>query len=179
MSSWKWGAGERIEFVKFIQENDFTFNSSPHFSKISLIGAHSIEIQVVDGNWTLATYRIMPDNYIAIANDRVGDGNNLHAFEYKGRKLNEIDFVNLFDKSFFYNLMIYDEGEAEDVLKESMPWFDYDYKYNVKEDELKNSLKGNTLNYKFNPVEKKFNLWEPIGRNPRIKLIQSHNNCQI
>lgn len=174
MESWKWSEGERIKFVKFIQENDFAFSSSPHFSKFSLIGANTIGIQVVDGYWTLAIYKIKTNNYIVITDDRVGDGNDLHAFEYKDGKLHEINFENLFDKSFFYNLMIYDEGEVEDVLEETMPWFDYDFTsttnliisnpHNLKEDELKNSLKGNTMNYKFNPLEKKFDLiaisWE-------------------
>ncbi|QIH33815.1 hypothetical protein [Sphingobacterium sp. DR205] len=168
MESWKWSESERIKFVKFIQKNDFALSSSPYFSKFSLIGANTIGIQVVDGYWTLAIYKIKTNNYIAITDDIVGDGNDLHAFEYKDGQLSEINFVNLFDNNFFSNLLINDKDECEGLLEDSLIGFEYDFSQTtnivisnssyLKEREHQNCLKGNTMNYKFNSGTKKFDL---------------------
>lgn len=168
MASWKWSESERIQFVKFIQENNFTFSASPSFLKFSLIGANSIGIQVVDGYWTLAIYKIKPTNYIVVTDDMVGDGNDIQAFEYKDGKLIEMDYMHLFDDMFLSHLLIHNNEECEDLLEDNLIGFEYDFTHTtyltisnshyLKENEHQNCLKGNTLNYKFNPLTKKFDL---------------------
>ena len=170
MGSWKWSKNDRIDFVKFIQENDYTFSSSSYFSKISLIGPNAIGIQVVDGYWTLAIYKIQPKNYIVIANDIVGDGNDLLAFEYKDGKLGDVGFYNLFDKVYYNNLLINDKEECKDLIEDNLIGFEYDFTHTqdltisnshyLKEEEHQDCLKGNRMNYKFNPNTKKFDLTE-------------------
>lgn len=168
MESWKWSEKDRIDFVKFIQKNDYTFNSSSHFSKFSLIGPNTIGIQIVDGYWTLAIYKIQANNYIVITDDVVGDGNSLLAFEYKDGKLNDVGFDNLFDENFFSSLLINYKDECEDLLEDNLIGFEYDFSHTtnltisnshyLKKDEHQNCLKGNTMKYKFNPKTKKFDL---------------------
>lgn len=87
MSSWSWPKNDRIEFVKNIQKNNYATASRDHFSNISLIAPNTIQIGVVDGSWILSIYKKSTNNYIVLTDDKVGDGNDFHAFEYVNGKL--------------------------------------------------------------------------------------------
>lgn len=171
MDSWGWSKEERIEFVKFIKENNYSLGSPEHFSGISLIGPNTLGIQVVDGYWTLAIYKIKKNNYIVITDDRVGDGNDLHSFEYDNEKLTEVKFESLFDDLYMSNLLIDQmNSECRELLDDNQIGFEFDFRsttklkisnsYNLKEQRDRNCLKGNTLNYEFNPSKRKFDLVE-------------------
>lgn len=174
MSSWKWTEEERVDFVKCIQENNFALSPTPQFSKIALIGPNALGIQVVDGYWTMAIYRIKPGNYIVITDDQVGGGNDISAFEYENGSLREMDYQSLFNDGFLGSLLKNDEDTCEDLLEDNLIGFEYDFTristikisndYYLKQNEHNNCLKGNTVLFRFNPIAKKFDLekitWE-------------------
>lgn len=165
MGSWGWDKKDRIEFVKQIQQNNYTTGSPEHFSKISLTQPNTIGIQVVDGYWILSIYKVKTNNYIVITDDIVGDGNDLMAFEYLNGELKYIAFKNLFDH-FLTTLVINQNNEkCMGFFEDNYIGFEYDFigtkKIQISNsslEESKSCFKGNTLNYEFNPAIKKFNL---------------------
>lgn len=165
MASWGWDQKDRIEFVKQIQENNYTTGSPEHFSKISLSQPNTIQIQVVDGYWILSIYKIKANNYIVITDDVVGDGNDLLAFEYLNGELTYIPFKNIFDH--FLTALVLDPNDKKciEFFEDNYIGFEYDFigtkKIQINNyllEESKSCFRGNTLNYEFNPAIKKFNL---------------------
>ncbi|MDA6069658.1 hypothetical protein NJT12_08500 [Flavobacterium sp. AC] len=165
MASWRWNKNERIEFVKQIQKLSYTTTPAEHFSKISLTQPNTIEIQVVDGYWVLSIYKIKTNNYIVITNDVVGDGKDLHAYEYLNGELKYIPFKSLFDNLTAF-LIDKNDKNCMEFLEDNQILFDYNFigtkKIQISDSDLledsKDCFKGNILNYEFNPELKKFNL---------------------
>ncbi|AWK04893.1 hypothetical protein HYN56_11900 [Flavobacterium crocinum] len=165
MGSWEWKKEDRIEYVKKIQQNNYTLPSRDHFSSIALIQPNTLHIGVVDGSWILSIYKIKPNNYIVLTDDIVGDGNQFMAFEYLNGQLTYIPFKDVFDP-FFTTLLINENDEkCLEYFKDNYIGFEYDFigtkKIHITNsllEEAKSCFKGNTLNYEFNPVMKKFNL---------------------
>lgn len=171
MDSWGWSTEERVELVNFIKENNYSLGFPEHFSKMDLIGPNALGIQVVDGYWILAIYKIKKNNYIVITDDIVGDGNDLHSFEYNTKKLTEIKFESLFDELYISNLLIDKKNsECKSLLDDNQIGFEFDFtsttilkisnSYYLKKEVNENCLNGNTLYYKFNSSKKKFDLIE-------------------
>lgn len=165
MGSWEWDKMERVEFVKKIQKNNYTMPPRSRFSTISLIQPNTLGIQVVDGYWILSIYKVKANNYIVIADDIVGDGNQFMAFEYLDGQLKYIPFKNIFDH--FLTTLIIDPTDEKCVefFEDNYIGFEYDFigtkKIHIKNsllEESKSCFKGNTLNYEFNPAIKKFEL---------------------
>ncbi|WP_268849038.1 hypothetical protein [Flavobacterium aestivum] len=168
MESWGWEANERVEFVKTIKKNNCIIGTNEHFSNIALIKPNTMEIQVVDGRWTLSIYEIKPSNYIVITDDIVGDGNDIKCFEYDNGKLVYIKMENLFG-DFFTDLLIDKENSrCVELLDDNKIGFEYNFKnainveisnsFYLKENENGDCLKGNILKYQFNKKTRKFDL---------------------
>lgn len=95
----------------------------------------------------------------------MGDGNQFMAFEYLNGQLTYIPFKDVFDP-FFTTLLINENDEkCLEYFKDNYIGFEYDFigtkKIHITNsllEEAKSCFKGNTLNYEFNPVMKKFNL---------------------
>ncbi|MBF4516190.1 hypothetical protein IRZ71_07550 [Flavobacterium sp. ANB] len=165
MESWEWEKLERVEYVKKIQKNNYAMPPRDRYSTISLIQPNTLQIGVVDGSWILSIYKIKPNNYIVITDDKVGDGNEFMAFEYLNGELTYIPFKDIFDH-FLTTLMI-DENDEKcmEFFKDNYIGFEYEFIgtkklhiTNFSLEESKSCFKGNTLNYEFNPEAKKFNL---------------------
>lgn len=165
MASWRWDKKERIEFVKQIQKLNYTTTPAEHFAKISLTQPNTLQIQVVDGYWVLSIYKVKANNYIVITNDVVGDGKDLHAFEYLNGELKHIPFKSLFDN---LTALLIDKNDKKcmEFLEDNRILFDYDFigtkKIQISDsnllEESKDCFKGSIFNYEFSPELKKFNL---------------------
>lgn len=168
MESWGWKANERMEFVKTIKKNNFIIGTTEHFSNIRLIKPNTMEIQVVDGLWTLSIYKIKPRNYIVITDDIVGDGNDIKCFEYDNGKLAYRKMEDLFGNYFLDLLIDKEDSRCVELLDDNKIGFVYDFKseinveinnsFYLKENENGDCLKGNTLKYHFNQKTRKFDL---------------------
>jgi len=165
MGSWEWNKVDRVEFVNKIKKNSYALPSRDHFSKISLTQPNTLEIQVVDGYWVLSIYKVKTNHYIVLTDDVVGDGNQFMAFEYLNGALTYIPFKDIFDH--FLTTLIIDENDEKcrEFFKDNYIGFEYDFigtkKLHITNsllEESKSCFKGNTLQYEFNPVIKKFNL---------------------
>lgn len=158
MSSWSWPKNDRIEFVKNIQKNNYATASRDHFSNISLIAPNTIQIGVVDGSWILSIYKKSTNNYIVLTDDKVGDGNDFHAFEYVNGKLMSLSMEKLFNG--FLKTILVDQNDTKclEFFEDNKIGFEYSF-IGTKKIEISNSsledtdgcFKGNTLNYEFNP----------------------------
>ncbi|MFC0779844.1 hypothetical protein [Flavobacterium sp. HJSW_4] len=164
-SSWEWPKSDRIEFVKKVKKNNYIATTSRFMWKFALIAPNTLQIQIVDGAWVLSIYKIKPNNYIVITDDIVGDGNDFHAFEYENGQLTNIPFRDLFDH--FITALVIDPNDEKcmEIFDDNRILFEYSYigtkkikMSNSYLDENKDCFKGNTLNYEFNPLIKKFNL---------------------
>jgi hypothetical protein len=168
MESWGWKANERMEFVKTIKKNNFIIGTTEYFSNITLIKPNTMEIQVVDGLWTLSIYKIKPSNYIVITDDIVGDGNDIKCFEYDNGKLVYTKMEDLFGNYFTDLLIDKEDSSCVELLDDNKIGFVYDFKSDInaeinnsfylKENENGDCLKGNTLKYQFNQKTIKFDL---------------------
>ena len=168
MRSWGWKKSERKQFIDDIKINECTTSSAENFSKFELIQPNTIRIQVVDGCWILSIYKVKTNNFIVITNDIVGDGNDVQTYEYINNELNYIEPKNLFGE-YFNELR---NGKNNLSCKELMEDFKIGLTYNFEtktkiqisnmsyseNSENNKCLKGNTLNYEFNPRMKKFEI---------------------
>ena len=165
MRSWEWKKTDRIEYVQKIKQNNYTLPSKGHFSSIELIQPNTIHIGVVDGSWILSIYKIKPNNYIVLTDDKVGDGNEFMAFEYLNGELIYIPFKDVFDQFFTTLLINENDKKCLEYFKDNYIGFEYDFigtkKIHITNsllEEAKSCFKGNTLNYEFNPEMKRFEL---------------------
>ncbi|WP_300669634.1 hypothetical protein [Soonwooa sp.] len=168
MDSWGWTEADRKSFVDYIKTNNKVPSKHPNFQSFNFAGPNSIQIQVVDGVWTLAIYKIAIDQYIAITDDIVGDGNTIKAFEYSNSKLQSIELSKVLNADSFNNLLVNKNNlPCKEMLEDNAISFAYDFSdksiikisnTSLSEKENKNCLLGNTLTYRFNPDKKRFDL---------------------
>lgn len=169
MIGWVWDPNERKELEEFIKQNNFflypyrdkdLWFNTPNNLGLFMYGGYF---------WTLSIYKIVPHNYIVIVNDYDGR-DNIIAFEYKSGKLKAIKVEDLFGDVFSEILNDKNDSNCIEFVNENGFVFEYYLQDTtkveisnicyLKENECKDYLKGNTLNYEFNPNTKKFDLIE-------------------
>ncbi|MFB9079476.1 hypothetical protein ACFFLS_06285 [Flavobacterium procerum] len=163
-SSWEWPKNDRIELVNKVKKNNYIV-ATRFLWKYSLITPNALQIAVVDGSWVLSIYKVKTNNYIVLAENRVGDGSTFRAFEYENGQLTAIPFNDLFDHSTTELLIDPDDEKCMEYFNDNRLLFDYSYigtkkikVHNYYLEEYKDCFKGNTMNYEFDPAAKMFKL---------------------
>lgn len=168
MNSWEWTEADRKNFVDYVKTNNKVPSKHPNFRSFNFVGPNSIQIQVVDGVWTLSIYKIGTNQYIALTDDIVGDGNTIKAFEYSNSHLQNIELSKILNTNSFNNLLLNNNNlSCKEMLEDNAIGFSYDFSdksvikisnTSLTEKENKNCLLGNTLTYEFKPDKKRFDL---------------------
>lgn len=163
MASWGWKASDRVNFVDFIEKNNFTIDSTEQYQNIKIIKPNTIGIQIVDGYWTLSIYKVNPNNYIVITDDIVGGGNDIKTFEFINGKLISKK-INFFKR--YLSQILKEDSKCLELLEDNNLFFEYNFEDESKiiiknlilSDEDKNCFKGNILHYKLNLKSQNFDL---------------------
>eukprot|EP01133_Synstelium_polycarpum_P011169 gene11169-13009_t len=140
MASWEWHQKDREKFVHFIAQNNYTVDTTEMYMTIKEIKPNTFKIQVVDGLWSLSVYKVKPENYI----DLFGD---------------------------YFSKLLYNEKDTtcKELIREEQITFNYNFSdrnrvhiasSSLKEKVAGKCLKGNTMQFEFNPLNKNFKLAE-------------------
>lgn len=177
MASWEWHQKDREKFVHFIAQNNYTVDTTEMYMTIKEIKPNTFKIQVVDGLWSLSVYKVKPENYIVITDDVVGDGNDIKCFEYERGSLKFVSLKDLFGD--YFSKLLYNEKDTtcKELIREEQITFNYNFSdrnrvhivsSSLKEKVAGKCLKGNTMQFEFNPLNKNFKLAE-IGWTNKVE----------
>jgi hypothetical protein len=177
MASWEWHQKDREKFVHFIAQNNYTVDTTEMYMTIKEIKPNTFKIQVVDGLWSLSIYKVKPENYIVITDDVVGDGNDIKCFEYERGSLKFVSLKDLFGDYFLKLLYNEKDTTCKELIREEQITFNYNFSdrnrvhiasSSLKEKVAGKCLKGNTMQFEFNPLNKNFKLAE-IGWTNKVE----------
>ena len=170
-SAWEWPLTEREQLTNSVRKYGYFIDSVRGYCDIMKVKNNYLRVQVVDGGWEYAIYRIRKDNYTVVTNDIVGDGNQINIYEYKDGRLTfgqtPTDAFGMLMRTLQKDSLSGSCQESLNVLKEE-PIFRYDFSqlnkaeieasWVLTKEEFGTCLKGNALTYKFNPETKSFDL---------------------
>lgn len=163
-TSWEWKKEERGALVaKMRTYNDIAGEILP-FSKVNYATKTLLKVQVVDGLWQLAIYKIAKDNYIVITDDMVSGGNDMKYFEYKNGTLATISAFDMIDHHFYELLIDKSKKYGQEYIEDNKAFFNYDFTESgitltatlPNDDDTRKYLKANVLQLLFIPEKKMF-----------------------
>jgi hypothetical protein len=185
-TSWKWSIQERKQIVDEGIKRGYLINDSECCHRKKIKSKHNFFISVVDGSWEMSLFKISEGDFIILADERVGDGDGLYAFELNGDNLTSLPISEIIPQTIrlFYKspLSTSDEEEIsfyEERGNESV-FLEYSFlqdkivvsQYLGKDDVQKTHNKvynGNRLNLNFNERTKRFDVgkiyWEKENDN--------------
>jgi len=172
-TDWNWTIEERKDWYSGIKTNGFWIANDTHFFDQRYLSPNRISLLVVDGSWSIHLYKTIDNSFIVITHDRIGDGNFINAFEVKDNKVvKNLNFESLFGN---FTEQIKLSGFSQkcnqkliDIWLEDYFWtFDFrftentmgiNYAWLITKEEFKDCLKGNVIEYRFNPKTKRFDI---------------------
>jgi len=166
MASWEWNKTDREKTVAFIEKNNFMIDSTEMYYNIEYLEPNAIGIQVIDGFWTLSIYKFTEDDYFVVTNDRVGDGNDIHTFNFKDGELSPTKMRNWFGE-FDKELVLTNSNECLELLEDNLITFEFQFgagdyveigSWFFTKNNSENCFKGNTIAYKINRAERTFDI---------------------
>lgn len=175
--SWSWSIDDRIAWYTEIEQNNSYVVNIPFFLNQIELSAHKAHFSILDGSWIISLYEANDDSIFIITNNIVGDGNIIHIYEAQNNKLihsySQEDIFGNFEELVTLPIQITD---CEKILENATLYlYDVDLKdkqivefnnswYHTKE-EFGGCLRGNTIQYTFNPNAKSFDItriyWAP------------------
>jgi hypothetical protein len=173
--TWEWSKTERQGMLDMLQSKNYFIDTTKNYNTIQKITPDFFETVVVDGNFSMATYRVSNNDYIFFAKNQVGDGSNLAAYEYADGRLSELNLDYLLGVYFDYFLINRDDQTCRQQLEEVWPYLDYDLStkneltVTAALDKKKGGtcFSGNVLRLKFNPAYRRFDLesvaWDDVN----------------
>jgi len=180
-STWDWKIEDRKKWYNEIKSNNFWIDKDTMFFNQIYFRPNTACFQIVDGSWTISTYKTFDNSFIVITNDIAGDGNTINIFEVKNNKIIEsLSFESLFGD---YRKQIKLDNLPQECDKKFIdlddPIFTYDFSdkniveiessWYLTKEEFKDCLKGNSILYKFNSKTRKFEIdriyWKPKKSN--------------
>jgi hypothetical protein len=167
-SYFDWKASEREAYVQFIKEHNFTVNRSFYIYAYPT-RPDKLRIGVVNGYWTLTTYPLSPGCFLVVAMDVEGDGCEIYAYEYQEGEIRSLDMDTILEAPQPLLLLNREDMTCGGLLDEDFRFgigFAYDFDeeltisdtWYLREEKMKDCLKGNTLKFRFNPETCKFEL---------------------
>ncbi len=164
--TWEWSKSERQGMLAMLQTKNYFIDTTKDYNTIRKVTPDFFETVVVDGNFSLAAYRVSSNDYIFFAKNQVGDGSNLAAYEYADGRLSELNLDYLLGVYFNYFLINRDDKTCRQQLEEVWPYLDYDLSAKNKiiitaaldKKKAGTCLTGNVLQLKFNPSYRRFDL---------------------
>ncbi|MTG96789.1 MULTISPECIES: hypothetical protein [Myroides] len=176
-TTWGWDIAERQSWYNEIKKNNYYIDDDPLYFNQSYFEPHTAGFSIIDGYWTITIYRATDQSIYIVTDDVVGDSNSIHILEVKENEIvnsytqEEVfgNFENLvtlpninsdcLDKIQGAELSIYDVNlDDKQIIEFESSW------YHTK-DEYQYCLKGNTIQYRFNPDTKQFDIqkiyWKP------------------
>ena len=164
----------RKKWYNEIKSNDFWTAEDTTLFNLYFLQPNKLMFRVVDGNWAIYLYKTSDNSFIVITNEGVGDGNTINIFEVKDNKIVKIfSFEDVFgsytEQLKFDNLSQACNQKLTDVDFEDYFWlFQFSFSDETVEinsswlidnkTEFEDCLKGNIIEYKFNPETKKFDI---------------------
>ncbi len=173
----KWSKAERQGMLTMLQTKNYFIDTTKDYNTIRKVTPDFFETVVVDGNFSMAAYRVSSNDYIFFEKNQVGDGSNLAAYEYADGRLTELNHDYLLGVYFDYFLINRDDQTCRQQLGEVWPYLDYDLStkneitVTAALDKKKGGtcFSGNILRLKFNPAYRRFDLesvaWDDANTN--------------
>jgi len=157
MKSWEWSKEDRVKTVAFIKKNNYFIYGTEMYHNIKYFKPNTIGIQVVDGVWTLSIYEFNKNNYFIVTNEIVGDGNDIHIFNFINNKITPLKMINWFGNS-KYELLLNNSQNCIELLEDNQLSYDYDFSdkdiveisTKLNRENSEHCFKGNTIKYMFN-----------------------------
>lgn len=166
-----------MKWYNEIKANNYYTDDDPLYFTQKYFRPQEAGFTIVDGFWSINSYKTAENSYIVITNDVVGDGNDLNFYEIKSKSLKQyLDKKTIFSD---FKELLKKQGTSENCEAKfeelNDPIFEYDFSVHNKieidgswyltKEEYDNCLTGNTIIYKFNPESKKFEIekiyWKP------------------
>ncbi|MDM1378452.1 hypothetical protein [Myroides marinus] len=176
-TSWAWSKNDRQSWYDEIKKNDYYLDNDPIFLNQMYLTPHTAGFSIIDGYWTISIYKTNDNSFIVVTDDIVSDGNGIFIIEVKDNEiLNSFTQEEVFGN--FEELVTLPNLSTDCIKKiENSELSIYDVELKDKslvtfesswyhtESEYKNCLKGNTVQYIFNPDTKAFDVqkiyWKP------------------
>jgi hypothetical protein len=166
MTSWSWTLKERKVLVDSVRKYNHYTDTTP-YNNIRAVKSHYLDLQVVDGTWSVARYDINEKDFIVIANTIIGDGNFIKVFEYANGKLRSLkrEAVIGAEPVLLRSLLKKDNAECRAALASAWGYSNYDFSDKNKLIITARSLtkkkdascfRDNRMTFVFNPALKKF-----------------------
>lgn len=168
-SSWEWKHEDRIKWYNEIRANNYYTIENPDIFNQKYFEPNRAGLSIVDGFWSINSYKTFENSYIVITNDIVGDGHSLNFYEVKSNVITKhldektifSDFKELLKKKNTENC-----EEKFEEMNEPIFEFDFTNKNNIEiesswyltKENYENCLIGNAIRYNFNPKSKKFEI---------------------
>lgn len=169
MGSWGWHQEDRIKMVEFIKKNNFVVDTDYNFFNFyeGSITPNSFDISVSAGGWGLSIFKINNLEYFVNTSDACGELADHEFYYFKNNTFTQANPIDLFGNQ--ENQMLLNKSDnCRKCLSERLDGF---YKRIIPaekkiifdsysaDDQLekeKGCLKGNTIEYIFNPQTKLF-----------------------
>ena len=166
MQSWKWSKAERDGFLSSIKASGYFIDTTKNYNTLLKVTPHYFETQVVDGVFTVSSYKVNDGSQLIITCDVVGDGKKLCAYRIKQNEISQVSLTDLYDTFENYTLQNPADTKCAEKVEETMPFSDYDFTglntlkiaLPITKAQANKCLKGNALTLIFNPSTARFDL---------------------
>jgi hypothetical protein len=166
--TFKWTVSERKDYVRFIREHNYTINRSD-FLKTLPPRPNKLYFGINNGFFTLTAYPVGQGNSLVISYDVDGESGEVIAYLYQDGVIQPLDKDTILEAPQPLLLLNSEDMTCGGLLDEDFSYgigFEYDFSeeltisntWYLKEEEMKDCLKGNTLKFRFNPQTYKFEL---------------------
>jgi hypothetical protein len=166
MQSWQWSKAEREGFLSSIKASGYFIDTTKDYNTLLKITPHYFETQVVDGIFTVASYKVNDSSKLIITCDVVGDGKYLCAYRIKQNEISQLRLTDLYDTFENYTMQNPADTKCAEKVLEARPFSAYDFTglntikiiLPITKAQANGCLKGNALTLNFNPYTARFNL---------------------
>lgn len=180
-SSWDWEIADRMKWYNEIKENNYYIDSDSQFFTQNYLEPNQAEFQIVDGSWSINIYKTNENSYIVITDDKVGDGNELHIYEFKSNQLKKYSDENTLFSN--YKEQIKNKNnttnctEKFDELEGPIFVFDFSKENQIEiesswfitKEEYADCFLANAIRYHFNPQTKKFDIEKAYWKAKKVE----------